>query len=171
MPQSTTPSSFSGHVSHLSAGAHVVFAAFLGAVPALALGDGTLLFVEGDKERRVIAHPEATILVGASDSVRLVTGGDDGRVVATSADGEMREIADEKGKWIDALALRADGSVAWSAGKEVRARDPKGDIEKLHGAFKRARPRLCAERLSSRDRPLQRREPVVPESRGAARTA
>jgi WD40 repeat protein len=109
----------------------VTCAAFLGPIPALALGDGTLLFVEGGGERRIVAHPDATILVGASDGMRLVTGGDDGRVVATSADGRMQEIADEKGKWIDALALRADGVIAWSAGKEVRARDPKGGVKRF----------------------------------------
>lgn len=129
MAQSTT--SLTGQVSPFSAGAHVTCAAFLGPIPALALGDGTLLFVEGGGERRIVAHPDATILVGASDGMRLVTGGDDGRVVATSADGRMQEIADEKGKWIDALALRADGVIAWSAGKEVRARDPKGGVKRF----------------------------------------
>ena len=118
-----------GQVALFDAGAHVTLAAFLGRVPALALGDGTLLIGEGDGQRRVVAHPEATILVGASDGTRLVTGGDDGRVVATSADRDMQEIAEEKGKWIDALCLRVGGAIAWSAGKEVRTRDAKGDVK------------------------------------------
>lgn len=120
--------SLADRVVPLSAGAHVVFAAFLDRIPTLALADGTLVFVENGKERRVVAHPEATILVAASEGPRLVTGGDDGRVVATSADGELQQIADEKGQWIDALAVRTDGAMAWSAGKGVRARDPKGAI-------------------------------------------
>ena len=43
--------------------------------------------------------------------------------------GGVQEIADEKGKWIDALAARDDGSIAWSSGKNVRARDPAGGIK------------------------------------------
>lgn len=129
MAQST--SSLTAQVSSFSAGAHVTCAAFLGSVPALALGDGTILLIEGGKERRIVAHPDATILVGVSDGSRLITGGDDGRVVATSTGGEMQEIAAEKGKWIDALALRADGAIAWSAGKEVRVRDAKGDVKRF----------------------------------------
>ena len=135
---SQPPASLAAQVSTLSVREHVTCAVFLGAVPTLALGDGTLLFfadkgplpaVLDSGERRIAAHPEATILVNASDGRRLVTGGDDGRVVATTADGAMETIADEKGKWIDALALRADGTLAWSMGKEVRARDPKGDVK------------------------------------------
>ena len=136
-------SSLAGQVSLLSVQAHVSFAVFLGTIPALALGDGRLLLFAGEhplpaalggEERCVVAHPDATILVAASDGTRLVTGGDDGRVVATAADGGTRGIADEKGKWIDALALRADGAIAWSVGKLVRARDPKGDIKSFTAA-------------------------------------
>ncbi len=58
----------------------------------------------------------------------MLTGGDDGRVAATDASGKVETIAKEKG-WIDALAWRADGAVAWSSGKNVRARDAKGDVK------------------------------------------
>ena len=59
------------------------------------------------------------ILAAASDGARIVTGGDDGKVVATDADGESSEIVatDAKQRWIDHVALGPDGAVAWSAGK------------------------------------------------------
>jgi WD40 repeat protein len=79
-------------------------------------------------ERRVAVHPDGTILVAVGSRDKFITGGDDGRVVAASLDGGVQEIADEKGKWIDALAARGDGSIAWSSGKNVRARDPAGGI-------------------------------------------
>src|SRR5437588_6949796 len=113
----------------IDAGAEVVGACFLGAMPVLALADGHLLFAASGEERRIAAHPDGAILVAASDGKRLVTGGDDGRVVATDADGRMQEIADEKGKWIDALALARDGAIAWSVGRIVRARDNKGAVK------------------------------------------
>ena len=120
-----TQSSLTQHVAPISAGAHVTGAAFLGKTPALALGDGAVLL----GETRLAAHPGAAILVAASDGARLITGGDDGRVVETRADATTDEIAHEKGRWIDALALREDGALAWAAGKQVRARDARGDTK------------------------------------------
>ena len=119
--------SLSEHVRAIDAGAHVVAAAFLGDKPALALGDGAILIGQPGEAKRLAAHPGAAILVAASDGRTLLTGGDDGRVVAIGADGEPREIANEKGRWIDALAMRGQ-AFAWSAGKEVRARDEAGVV-------------------------------------------
>jgi len=119
--------SLAQHVSSFEAGAHVVAAAFLGEAPALALADGEVLVGEPDQQKRAAAHPGAAILIAVADGKSLVTGGDDGRVLATGADAAAREIADEKGRWIDALALRG-GNVAWSAGKQVRARDENGAV-------------------------------------------
>ena len=124
-----TQTSLTQHVAPLAAGAHVTAAAFLGATPALALGNGCVLLGEGVTQARVAAHPDAAILVGASDGERLLTGGDDGRLVETRADGTTRELAHEKGKWIDALTTRDDGVLAWAAAKQVRARDAKGEVK------------------------------------------
>jgi WD40 repeat protein len=120
LTESTTP---------IDAGAEAVAATFLGRVPAMALADGNVLFADIAEERRVAAHPDGAILVAASDGKRLVSGGDDGRIVATDTEGRTQEIADENGKWIDALALARDGAIAWSAGRRVRARDNKGGVK------------------------------------------
>jgi WD40 repeat protein len=121
--------SLAAHVTSLDAGAPVAAAGFLGQMPALALEDGTVLLATPGGEQRIAAHPDASILVAVASGDKFVTGGDDGRVVAVSVDGAVQEIADEKGKWIDALATRDDGSIAWSSGKNVRARDPAGGIK------------------------------------------
>ena len=115
--------SLTAHVAPLEAGEHVAAAAFLGDEPALALAGGVVKLGGRD----IAAHPEGAVLCAALDGDRLITGGDDGRVVATSAAG-AEEIADEGGKWIDALAAR-DGAVAWSAGKVAHARDAKGAVK------------------------------------------
>ncbi len=119
--------SLAQHVRSFEAGAYVVAAAFLGETPALALADGEVLVGEPDQQKRAAAHPGAAILIAVADDKRLVTGGDDGRVLATGADAAAPEIAAEKGRWIDALAMRG-GNVAWSAGKQVRARDENGAV-------------------------------------------
>ncbi len=125
-PQATA--SLTQHVRPIEAGAHVIAAAFLDGAPALALADGVVLLGEPDEQKRVVAHPDATILTAVGDGRTLMTGGDDGRVVALRADGEAQQIADEKGRWIDALALRGN-ACAWSAGKQVSARDEAGAVK------------------------------------------
>lgn len=114
----------------IDVGAHVTAAAFLDGRPALALGDGHIVFV-GDEQRRISAHPESSILVAAAAPGALLTGGDDGRVVLTNARGETQDLADAKGQWIDAATLRPDGAAAWSVGKSVTARSAKGEVKSL----------------------------------------
>lgn len=118
--------SLTARVTPLDAGAPVAAAGFLGQDPALALENGIVLLAAPGAGQRIAAHPGVAILVAVASGDKFITGGDDGRVVAVSADGGIQEIADEKGKWIDALAARGDGSIAWSSGKYVRARDPAG---------------------------------------------
>ncbi len=123
----TAAPSLRDHVVPVAADAHVVGVAWLKDVAALALGDGGVLLVAGAETRRIAAHPEAGILVAAGDGRRLVTGGDDGRVVATDAGGDSVTVAAAKGGgWIDALALHPEGGIAYAAGRNVVARDAKG---------------------------------------------
>jgi WD40 repeat protein len=127
----TSPSSLTSAFVPFDAGTEIVAAAFLGTAPVFALADGRVLLGGAGETRSVEAHADAAILVAASDGRRLVTGGDDGRVVATDEAGASALVADEKGKWIDAVAARADGTIAWSVGKRLRARSPKGEAKTL----------------------------------------
>ena len=102
------------------AGAPVVAAHFLGDVPVFVLGEEALLFVPGDGEPERVTVHGGGILAVASEPERIVTGGDDGTVVATRADRSHEVVAtDAKRRWIDHVALGSDGIVAWSAGKEA----------------------------------------------------
>ncbi len=121
--------SMSQFVTACDAGGTVVAGGFLGDVAAFALADGDVTLLKGSERKTIAAHPDAAVLIGQSDTLRLVTGGDDGRLVATYADGSSDVIAHEKGRWIDALAVRGDGALAWAAGKQVRARDAKGEVK------------------------------------------
>ena len=125
-PPSPT-SSLTDAVTAIAADAPVTAAAFLGRVPAFALGDGAVLLAEIGSVRRIPAHPEGAVLAATVQGQRMITGGDDGRVVATDAEGRTVEIARETG-WIDAVAARPDGVLAWAAGRTVRARNSKGDL-------------------------------------------
>jgi hypothetical protein len=114
----------------LAVGGPVVDVKFLGATAVFVLGEQSLFFAPKDgAERRVDVHGGA-ILAAACDSTRVVTGGDDGRVVATEASGKTTVLAtDSRHRWIDRIAVGGDGAVAWSAGKQAFVRDPSG-IEK-----------------------------------------
>lgn len=131
MNTTTAPVSLREHVVPVEAGAHVIGAHWLKSTLALALADGRVLrWTDGVLDSTEV-HAGG-ILCTCSDGERLITGGDDGRVVATAADGTSTEIArDEKRRWVDAVALSSSGSIAWNTGKTVHARDDKGRVTSL----------------------------------------
>jgi len=119
--------SLADRVRPIAVGATVVGAHFLGRTPVFVLGEEALLFADEQGERRVAIHAGG-ILTSASDGKRIVTGGDDGQLIATEQSGEHRVLAtDDKRRWIDRVALGPDGAVAWSAGKTAHVLTKKGE--------------------------------------------
>jgi WD40 repeat protein len=116
----------------IAAGAPVVGAYFLKQTPVFVLGDEALLFAAGDGEPKRVAVHGGGIMAAACDGERIVTGGDDGKVAATTADTMTAVIAtDPKHRWIDHVAIAPDGAVAWSAGKDALVHPRKGEPRKL----------------------------------------
>jgi WD40 repeat protein len=107
--------------------AHVVAAGFLGRDAAFACADGAAVLIGG--ERRELRPHADGLLVAAFAKDALLTGGEDGRIVRIRADGAIETLADERGRWIDAIASGPDGAVAWSVGKSVSARSAKGEVK------------------------------------------
>ena len=99
-------------------GAGVVAAHFLGRTAVFVLGEEAIVLAPPENEpQRVVAHAGA-ILTTAADNARIISGGDDGKIVATNANGETSVVAsDPKRRWIDHVALGPAGAIAWSAGK------------------------------------------------------
>jgi WD40 repeat protein len=116
----------SSRVVHHTLGAHVVGGAFLDQVPVFAAANGTLTWL-GSQTRTIQIHGGG-LLTTVFTADAAVTGGEDGRIIRTRADGSMETLADEKGRWIDAIAAGPDGAVAWSVGKTVSARTVKGVV-------------------------------------------
>jgi WD40 repeat protein len=102
----------------VAVGAGVVAAHFLGRTAAFVLGEEAIVLAPPEGEpQRVVAHAGA-ILTTATDNARIISGGDDGKIVATNANGEISVVAsDPKRRWVDHVALGPDGAIAWSAGK------------------------------------------------------
>jgi WD40 repeat protein len=104
----------------VAAGAPVVAAHFLGRTAVFVLSEEALLFVAPEAEPRRVAVHGGAILATAADGERVVSGGDDAKVMATNLEGEAGTLAtDAKHRWIDHVALGPEGVVAWSAGKSA----------------------------------------------------
>lgn len=106
MSSPLSTASLTSHVVAIAPGDLAVAAHWMGELPCLALADGHVALIRDGDVHRVAAHPEGGVLVAAGGPARLVTGGDDGRVVETRADGSCRELAvAANSAWIDAIAL------------------------------------------------------------------
>ena len=132
MSEAREPPSVVERTRPIAAGAPVVGVHFIGEVAALALGEEALLLVAADGTARRVAVHDGGILAMAGEGARVVTGGDDGKVVAADAAGAASVVAlDAKRRWIDHVALGPDGAVAWSAGKTAFARIGRGEARAL----------------------------------------
>lgn len=106
---------------------------FLGDSVGFVSGEEQVVLVDPAGQQTAIdAHAGAILCVAKTADEEIVTGGDDGLVVATSADGATRVIAaDSKRRWIDAVVSARESGVAWSAGKQVYLSAPKKEVESI----------------------------------------
>ncbi|MBR0874116.1 WD40 repeat domain-containing protein [Bradyrhizobium tropiciagri] len=109
-------------------GAAVGSVHFLGDRAFFVGAEESVAIVTRDGEINRVSTHFGAILCAASDGKRLVTGGDDGKLIAIDDKGESSVVAtDVKRRWIDNVALHGDGTLAWSAGKTAFVRNPKGE--------------------------------------------
>jgi WD40 repeat protein len=110
----------------ITIGSGIVAVHFLGRTAAFVLGEEAIVLAPAEGEPRRLPIHDGAILNAAADGKRVVTGGDDGKIVATDVDSASTVLAsDPKQRWIDHVTLGPDGVVAWSAGKmaSVLAKD------------------------------------------------
>ncbi|MGX1295875.1 hypothetical protein AB7M75_005783 [Bradyrhizobium ottawaense] len=131
-PDSASIVSVTDRVKPVTLGMGVTSVHFLGPRAAFVGGEENVEFVDAQGEITTVAVHGGGILSTASDGKRLVMGGDDGKVVSLDAKGEVTLLAtDPKRRWIDAVALHADGSYAWSAGKTAFVKSGKTEEKSL----------------------------------------
>lgn len=104
-----------------------------GKTTAFALGDGRVRLLPADVRQAETPAMEpvhkGVVLSLIADPVGdgFVSGGDDGRLLRIAPDGTAGELANQKGKWIDRLAMHpATGAIAASAGKMALVVDRTG---------------------------------------------
>jgi WD40 repeat protein len=109
----------SGRRLALGAGATAVH--WLGDTALFSLGDGSVRVESPTENVRTIQVNDGAVLASANhpDGKRIVAGGDDGRLVAVSPDGELETLA-ELGKWIDhVIANPVSGVIVAGVGKQA----------------------------------------------------
>jgi len=106
----------------MAAGGAVVAVHFLHRTAIFVLGEEAIMLAAPDVEPRRVAIHDGAILATAADGERVVSGGDDGKIVETDSGGTSHTLTtDTRHRWIDHVALGPDGAVAWSAGKTAYA--------------------------------------------------
>ncbi|TPQ50008.1 hypothetical protein C2U72_15645 [Prosthecomicrobium hirschii] len=110
--------------------AYVVAVTHLGGRVAFALGDGSVHLGHAADDVRAVQVHDGGILaaVAAPDGKSLITAGDDGRVMATDAEGATQLLFEKKGKWIDQLACGPQGAVAFASGRMAWVRLADGQV-------------------------------------------
>src|SRR5471032_1841015 len=115
--------SVTDQVRPVTIGAPVMSVHFLGDSAAFVGAEENVALVSRAGDISRVAVHSGGILCVASDGERIVMGGDDGKLVALDAKGEVATLAtDAKRRWIDNVALHPEGAVAWSAGKVATVR-------------------------------------------------
>lgn len=119
-------------VKPVTIGAPVAAIHFLGDKAVFVGDEEKVTFVDLDGKMSPVETHFGAILSIVSDGKRVVTGGDDGKVIAVDGKGETTVLAtDAKRRWIDNVALQPEGALAWSAGKTAFVRSGKGDEKSL----------------------------------------
>ena len=131
MTEQALQTSLTQNVTPLEAGAHCVGAYCLASQPILVMADGRLSLAQSGQTLITQPHDEASILLSCVTSEGVVTAGEDGKLMNTTFDGTTTELADNKGRWVDALTAGPSNSLAWSCGKTIFSRDGKGQIRSL----------------------------------------
>lgn len=96
---------------------HVETAGFVGRSGVFASVEG-MVHVLGDAHKVVQAHDGLLVAQISTPNDRLVTGGEDGRVCATTEDAVCIQIANKQGWWIDKLAIGPSGVLAFASGRK-----------------------------------------------------
>lgn len=95
---------------------------------AFALGDGSLSLVpaQGAELQSMSAHRGACLSLAPAPEEGFLSGGDDGRFILISPQGQISELKQFPGRWIDHVTSHESGLSACSVGKVMHLLRPDG---------------------------------------------
>jgi WD40 repeat protein len=115
-------------VAPLDLNGHCVAVAFLADVPHFALADGVIHRLDNGHKWSA-AHDG--LLCAAQDGQRLLTGGEDGKVVATGPGGTAETLATAGRKWVTGVAAGPQGAIAFASGRIAYVRFGDGKVKEF----------------------------------------
>ena len=105
---------------------HCVAAAFIGGIPVFALAEGVVHWLDHGQKSTTL-HDGLLTATSSLDAKSLLTGGEDGKVVAFSpASGHSTELADLGRKWITGIAAGPQDAIAFASGRTATVRFADG---------------------------------------------
>jgi WD40 repeat protein len=120
-------------VAPLDLDGHCVAAAFVGGVPFFALADGTIHRLDHG-HKSATAHEGLLTAVVDPTNARLLSGGEDGKVVATGLDGATEVLGDLGRKWVTSVAPGPQGAIAFASGRSAHVRFADGKTKEFQHA-------------------------------------
>jgi WD40 repeat protein len=109
---------------------HCIATAFLGDIPFFAMADGVVHRLDHG-HKHVEAHDGLASIALDASAKRLITGGEDGKIAALSADGTTQILAEAGKKWITSVAAGPQGIIAYATGKNAYVRFADGKIKEF----------------------------------------
>jgi WD40 repeat protein len=109
---------------------HVVTTAFIGDTPYFATASGEIHKL-GTAPKVVKAHEGLLTCVLDPNDKSLVTGGEDGRVLRISSEGDIKELASVPRKWVSVVAPGPQGAVAYAVGRSSFVRLADGTVKEF----------------------------------------
>lgn len=117
-------------VAPLDLDSHCLATAFIADVPYFALADGVVHRLDnGHKWSELHDGLLATAYDAAKG--RLITGGEDGKVLAVGAGGASEQLAEIGRKWVTSVAAGPQGAVAFASGRNAYVRFADGKVKEL----------------------------------------
>ena len=117
-------------VAPLDLGGHCVVAVFLDDVPHFAMADGAIHRLDHG-HKTVQANDGLLSATVDLTGKLLITGGEDGKVFATSGNGETKIAAEAERKWITSVASGPQGALAYASGRSAFVKLPDGKVKEL----------------------------------------
>ena len=117
-------------VAPLDLDGHILAVEFLGDVPFFANAAGTFHRFDGG-EKVIEAHQGMATCIRDPYKPRLVSGGEDGKVLTIGGDGSLSELAHVARKWITNIAAGPQDAVAYSVGKSTFVRLASGETKEF----------------------------------------
>ncbi len=117
-------------ITNLDKGVFTEWAGFLDDIPVFADARGFIRVIEGN-EKQLDVHDGILCVKPGRDGKSLLSGGEDGKICRTSADGSSEILHQTATRWIDKIATGPDGAVAWGSGRKGAIILSSGEIREI----------------------------------------